>query len=397
MTKLLIVGGTYCFGESEFGVLISESELYYIIYRLVKVDLRDKDNLDKLWTSIQKIPHVLLDERKVVLITKTTHVMIHSIYVVNSRHFQEYFIKYKMGMTDVFRIGYKIKKDGLDDDYVKLLDSEFPFCCYGTNLLFDNWEMLSEEIKNPANVFVNNSYDFHNFKIIVSNAIQEALKCYKRTDGQFIRVTISLVNPKLILKLLEKIKVVPKNKINGEAKYKHKKEMSSYRVQQTTSRSYDIEILVNQVEKLICLFGEDFYKYPLQDKFFEGLVTANHQMASISHENSNITFHYDLLTQSLVVKAQVVIVSLHSANSNIVMDIKKIIETCEEELLHKEFFDPLVNQTMKVVSVQQKEILISGGRSRSHTYDSQPSISCIVANSELIKLEPSIIDRKSVV
>ena len=43
MTKLLIVGGTYCFGESKFGVLISESELYYIIYRLVKVDLRDKD------------------------------------------------------------------------------------------------------------------------------------------------------------------------------------------------------------------------------------------------------------------------------------------------------------------------------------------------------------------
>ena len=50
MTKLLIVGGTYCFGESEFGVLISESELYYIIYRLVKVDLRDKDTSDKLWT-----------------------------------------------------------------------------------------------------------------------------------------------------------------------------------------------------------------------------------------------------------------------------------------------------------------------------------------------------------
>ena len=63
MTKLS-VGGTYRFDDSDYGVLISESELY----RLVPVDLRDKDNLDNLWTIIKKIPHVILDERKVVLI-----------------------------------------------------------------------------------------------------------------------------------------------------------------------------------------------------------------------------------------------------------------------------------------------------------------------------------------
>ena len=63
MTKLS-VGGTYRFDDSDYGVLISESELY----RLVPVDLSDKDNLDNLWTIIKKIPHVILDERKVVLI-----------------------------------------------------------------------------------------------------------------------------------------------------------------------------------------------------------------------------------------------------------------------------------------------------------------------------------------
>ena len=350
MTQLN-VGGTYCFGESDCGVLISESDIYYFIYRLVNVDLRDKDTLDKLWTCIKNIPHVMLDERNVVLINKTAQLMVHSIYVVNTKNFQDFFLKYKKGMTDIFRIGYKIKKDGLAEDYVKLLDSEFPFCSYGSNFCVA-WEKLREDIKIPANKFVNNCYDFHNLKVKIGNDIQEALKCYKRTDGQFIRITINLVNVKLMVDLLDRLNMIPKKKINGDAKYKHKKEMISYNVERTTSRSNVIEILINQVEKSVCLFGEDFYKYPLQDKFFEGLVTANHHMASISHENSNIIFQYDLLSQSLVVKAQVVIVSLHSVNSDIAINIKTKIETCEEELLHKEFFDPLVNQTMKVVSVQ---------------------------------------------
>ena len=77
------------------------------------------------------------------MFVKTAKLMVSSIYVVNSKHFQ----------ADLFRIGYKIRKDGLDEDHVKLLDSEFPFCCYGTNL-FDNWEMLSQEIKNPTNVSI---------------------------------------------------------------------------------------------------------------------------------------------------------------------------------------------------------------------------------------------------
>ena len=47
-------------------------------------------------------------ERKVDLINKSTQLVIRKIYVVNSKHFQDYFIKYKRGMTDVFRIGYKI-------------------------------------------------------------------------------------------------------------------------------------------------------------------------------------------------------------------------------------------------------------------------------------------------
>ena len=59
MTKLT-VGGTYCFGDSHLAVLISESELYYIVYRLIKVDLHAQDTNDKLWNVVTKIPHVAL-------------------------------------------------------------------------------------------------------------------------------------------------------------------------------------------------------------------------------------------------------------------------------------------------------------------------------------------------
>ena len=113
-------------------------------------------------------------------------------------------------MTDIFRIEYKIKKDGLAEDYVKLLVSILLIWIE----LISNLGKSSWEIEIPANIFVNNCYDFHNLKIKVGNGNQEALKCYKRTDGQFIRIAINLVNVKLMVDLLDKLNMIPKKKMN---------------------------------------------------------------------------------------------------------------------------------------------------------------------------------------
>ena len=198
------------------------------------------------WNFMKDIPELILDQRSVSVVTikKSSIKSIRYCYVVHHNYFSDKIVPYKVGIRNVYQIRYVLYDNGKPYlHYVK--DKEFPYSSF-SSILHDCWSSLSKCNIDSCSKFRNQRFHYYKFLNCISDTIHSRLKAYshKKDLGQ-IKCVMSVYNMDLIIELFETLKVEPSLPSSGIPDYDYYTRFSSLYVKEDFSRSYDIEVIVN--------------------------------------------------------------------------------------------------------------------------------------------------------
>ena len=294
------------------------------------------------------IPEAIYDQRNIVTIEKKNIKNVFSIYVVNSKYYDEKYVKYKVGRKNMYRISYQYKKDS--NIKTDITDSMFPFCTYSELLMNEghDWTQITKMLVSNE---LNNRYDYFTFTNCVSDRIQHEISLYKNDNRRSsISFTMISILPELVIELFKDICRNPLcdiERCNVISRFNN--EYGLLRVTNEEHKQSFITIVVNDVDRLKPIFGDDFHMYPCNHPY-EGGVDIRNMMYRIPKFESNIKLRYDIASKSLKISFLVsteMVTAVHPKENPLSLH-KKWLET---QIVDREFFDQTIQRTVKIVDI----------------------------------------------
>ena len=323
--------------------IVSEYETGYFAYLFI-IQEGELFSLNPLG----HIPEAIYDQRIAFSFEKKNVRDVFSIYVVNSKYFEANYVIYKVGRKNMYRISSQYKKGS--DVKVSITDSMFPYSTFSQLLMNEghNWMQIRNALLSNE---LNKRYDYFTFTNCVSDRIQHEISLYKDDSGRStISLTMISIMSELVIELFEDICRNPTNDVecsNVISRYNN-----SYGLLRVTKEEHKqslITVVVNDVDRLKPIFGDDFHMFPCNHPY-EGAVDTRNNMYRIPKYESNIKFQYDILSKSLKISFKVcmeMVTAVHPEENPVMLN-KKFLES---QIKDQEFYDQTLQRYVKIVDV----------------------------------------------